>query len=74
VYHFGYIVGNPLLSERDGNSSTVMRHEFGISSVGNPLLSERDGNPSFLKITSMNLKSMSETHYSLKEMETGLVG
>ena len=46
VYHFGYIVGNPLLSERDGNSSTVMRHEFGISSVGNPLLSERDGNPS----------------------------
>jgi len=39
--------------------------------VGNPLLSERDGNISSLS-TLVRAKYWSETHYSLKEMETRL--
>jgi len=92
------LVGNPLLSERDGNFCS-----FRISSyccfcgrkpttlwkrwklhythllliqylhlVGNPLLSERDGNSSLHVGTSNTNSTVSETHYSLKEMETRL--
>jgi len=38
--------------------------------VGNPLLSERDGNLKVPSGSKMSLTSGSETHYSLKEMET----
>jgi len=37
-------VGNPLLSERDGNHPHVQKSKPTHSPVGNPLLSERDGN------------------------------
>jgi len=43
---------------------------FPSAPVGNPLLSERDGNIDSM-ISSINkCNSQSETHYSLKEMET----
>ncbi len=66
-------VGNPLLSERDGN---IINHiiPFTISLiVGNPLLSERDGNTPKTAATSLPPIPLSETHYSLKEMETSLI-
>jgi len=38
--------------------------------VGNPLLSERDGNLTFSVAHAALSGTRSETHYSLKEMET----
>jgi len=38
--------------------------------VRNPLLSERDGNGGSKSSKTTNVKNQSETHYSLKEMET----
>jgi len=43
-YPIHHHVGNPLLSERDGNSCLPLLLCFQWESVGNPLLSERDGN------------------------------
>ncbi len=89
-------VGNPLLSERDGNFKNGSLGAPINLHVGNPLLSERDGNhkweetrihysasfgrkPTTLwkrwKLTisrriCATLLGLSETHYSLKEMET----
>jgi len=89
-------VGNPLLSERDGNLFQGLKdpianfnksethyslkemetlqhttHAFLVLSiVGNPLLSERDGNVSIITIQQSFYNVSSETHYSLKEMET----
>ncbi len=40
-------VGNPLLSERDGNHQMKHNSEILHLEVGNPLLSERDGNTKF---------------------------
>ena len=40
--------------------------------VGNPLLSERDGNNCFT-VRLLIPQHLSETHYSLKEMETSLM-
>ena len=40
------------------------------NSVGNPLLSERDGNSHRPFFPPHNIPLESETHYSLKEMET----
>jgi len=37
-------VGNPLLSERDGNILPAVFRTHPDTCVGNPLLSERDGN------------------------------
>jgi len=46
--------------------------DFNKSNVGNPLLSERDGNsPKRSKVPWISF-IMSETHYSLKEMETSV--
>ncbi len=88
-------VRNPLLSERDGNSSSLTQYSGMNSRVRNPLLSERDGNkylpgkflnsssvsrkpttlwkrwkPIHLSMTRILFSFLSETHYSLKEMET----
>jgi len=41
----------------------------GKETVGNPLLSERDGNCS-ISLFTISFPPPSETHYSLKEMET----
>jgi len=41
--------------------------------VGNPLLSERDGNSSLIVSVTKYIWPLSETHYSLKEMETQLL-
>jgi len=38
-----FSVGNPLLSERDGNYASLGLSTYFLF-VGNPLLSERDGN------------------------------
>ncbi len=47
--------------------------DFNKSNVGNPLLSERDGNsPKRSKVPWISF-IMSETHYSLKEMETSYI-
>jgi len=63
-------VGNPLLSERDGNLKCKVSRPFWKLHVGNPLLSERDGNSSNRRFDVSSSKNLSETHYSLKEMET----
>jgi len=89
-------VGNPLLSERDGNiitfqhlnkcCSSLSETHYSLKemettspkrskipsskSVGNPLLSERDGNCTVKPLCFKPALNMSETHYSLKEMET----
>jgi len=66
---FDVTVGNPLLSERDGNSVLPpSAYPCPKLIVGNPLLSERDGN--ILAESTFNPAFQSETHYSLKEMET----
>jgi len=96
TYFFLFVVGNPLLSERDGNHTRTQkiwqlypesrkpttlwkrwklishrkRNEIYMTIVGNPLLSERDGNTTALLATSLTFLLTSETHYSLKEMET----
>jgi len=41
-----------------------------LINVGNPLLSERDGNNVPVNPSMESLSFLSETHYSLKEMET----
>jgi len=41
-------VGNPLLSERDGNLFLGDNTPLLFLPVGNPLLSERDGNNSYI--------------------------
>ncbi len=88
------LVGNPLLSERDGNTSESCQNLHCTIRVRNPLLSERDGNskqqqfpidfwhdsqkPTTLwkrwkllgRFDVIALCTWSETHYSLKEMET----
>jgi len=65
-------VGNPLLSERDGNKkNSAIETGLNGSLVGNPLLSERDGNDVSVVFQKLLEVLMSETHYSLKEMETG---
>ena len=89
------MVGNPLLSERDGNIACAHGSNLFNTFVGNPLLSERDGNNKALRSTAVGsihsrkpttlwkrwkLRTWSsipspeiissETHYSLKEMET----
>ena len=63
------LVGNPLLSERDGNSLISTNVSNSRQCVGNPLLSERDGNYCTNNSGAV-LTGESETHYSLKEMET----
>jgi len=89
-------VRNPLLSERDGNTSAVLTTALLATSlsethyslkemetlhplvqvgllphqVRNPLLSERDGNGRTYPLHPVSSHFMSETHYSLKEMET----
>ena len=64
------LVGNPLLSERDGNQINRHLHQNHLASVGNPLLSERDGNKKGSQAAPRSIVILSETHYSLKEMET----
>ncbi len=66
-------VRNPLLSERDGNYQ--LQHLFCIFMpyVRNPLLSERDGNYLVQRSGQDAIELQSETHYSLKEMETLIV-
>ena len=63
-------VGNLLLSERDGNAAFSCFVFIQYRTVGNLLLSERDGNNSFLYHMVHFLEQLSETYYSLKEMET----
>ena len=52
---------------------THMLHQYSVSQlfvVGNPLLSERDGNCDYVVYVIVVFIVVSETHYSLKEMET----
>ena len=75
VFNLQYLknitVGNPLLSERDGNPQVYLLDLEGYHLlVGNPLLSERDGNSSVPYTATLTNCGVSETHYSLKEMET----
>jgi len=63
-------VRNPLLSERDGNFQDTNLCFFFQFPVRNPLLSERDGNPNLSLGGNTITFEKSETHYSLKEMET----
>jgi len=69
-YNIHFWVGNPLLSERDGNNKGEPLCWNNVFWVGNPLLSERDGNCKLNRNAYFWVEWWSETHYSLKEMET----
>ena len=57
------------LKEMETFLDPLFNNKF-FSNVGNPLLSERDGNAVLCDIQFRTSLRMSETHYSLKEMET----
>jgi len=53
-------------------SSNAQTQIIFVKIVGNPLLSERDGNKNSVQRVAIQYWAKSETHYSLKEMETFL--
>ncbi len=64
------IVGNPLLSERDGNASNNSPSPFFAKLCRKPTTLWKRWKLILLHIIIHVFQNLSETHYSLKEMET----